>query len=209
VTFDGSAFEPEEGVQYEGGVKLELLGGRLTSTVAIYQLTRENILTPDPDHPGFSVQIGEQRSRGVEVDVAGEILPGLQLIGAYAYTNAEITKSNSGTAGNRPANVPEHTGSLWGVYEFREGPLRGLGFGVGVVAVGRRPADNDNTVFLPSYVRTDAAVYFRRWKHVDLALNFRNVFDTDYYETSTFADPFAGISPGAPFSVYGTLTVRY
>jgi iron complex outermembrane receptor protein len=209
TTFDGAAFEPERGVQYEGGVKLDVLGGRLTSTVAIYQLTKENVLTADPDHPGFSTQIGEQRSRGVEVDVAGEILPGLRVIAAYAYTRAKITRNDELTQGKVPANVPTHTGSVWGVYELPPSVLRGLGFGVGVIAVGPRPADNENTVRLPDYVRTDAAIYYRPIKHLDLALNFKNIFDVRYWETSTFADPFGGISPGAPFSVFGTVTVRY
>jgi iron complex outermembrane receptor protein len=209
TAFDGAAFEPERGVQYEGGVKLDFLGGRLSATVAVYQLTKENVLTADPDHPGFSTQIGEQRSRGVEVDVAGEILPGLRLIASYAYTRAKITKNDPATEGKTPANVPRHTGSVWGVYELPPSVLKGLGFGVGVTAVGRRPADNENTVNLPDYVRTDAAVYYRPFKHLDLALNFKNIFDVRYYETSTFADPFGGISPGAPFSVFGTVTVRY
>jgi iron complex outermembrane receptor protein len=209
ASFDGAAFEPERGVQYEAGVKLELLGGKITSTLAVYELTRENVLTPDPANPGFNVQEGEQRSRGVEVDVAGEVLPGLRLIGTYAYTDAEITKSTAGNEGNRPANVPRHTGTLWGVYEFRDGFLKGLGLGAGVIAVGRRPADNDNTANLPDYVRTDAAIYYKITRHVDLAVNFRNIFDVRYYETSTFGDPFGGISPGAPFSVFGSITARY
>ena len=209
TTFDGNAFEPEEGIQYEGGVKLDLFGGRITSTLAAYHLTKENVVTADPDHPDFGIQIGEQRSRGVEVDIAGEVLPGLRLIGSYAYTDAKITESNDGTQGNRPANVPEHTGSVWGVYQFPEGIVRGLGFGLGIIAVGSRPADNLGTADLPSYLRTDAALYFRRWKHLDLALNFRNLFDQEYFESSNFGDADAGITFGAPFSVFGTVTARY
>jgi outer membrane receptor protein involved in Fe transport len=53
------------------------------------------------------------------------------------------------------------------------------------------------------------ALYYRPWKHLDLALNIKNLFNTDYFETATFGDPFAGISAGAPFSVYGTVTARY
>jgi iron complex outermembrane receptor protein len=209
TTFDGSAFDPERGVQYEVGVKLELLGGKLLSTVAYYHLTRQNILTPDPAHRGFSIQDGEQRSQGVELDVSGEVLPGFRLIASYAFTDAEITKSNSGTAGNRPANVPAHTGSLWGVYEFRDNPLRGLSLGLGIIAVGKRPADSLNTAELPAYARTDAAVNYRLSKHFDFALNIKNLFDVKYFETSTFADPDTGISPGAPVTVLGTVTARY
>jgi iron complex outermembrane receptor protein len=131
------------------------------------------------------------------------------VIATYAYTRAKITRNDELTQGKVPANVPTHTGSVWGVYELPPSVLRGLGFGVGVIAVGPRPADNENTVRLPDYVRTDAAIYYRPIKHLDLALNFKNIFDVRYWETSTFADPFGGISPGAPFSVFGTVTVRY
>ena len=78
-----------------------------------------------------------------------------------------------------------------------------------MIAVGSRPADNFGTADLPSYVRADAALFYRRWKHLDLALNFRNLFDQEYFESSNFGDADAGISFGAPFSVFGTVTARY
>lgn len=209
TTFNGNAFVPERGVQYEGGVKLDLLNGRLSATLAGYQITKQNVLTPDPNNPGFLVQNGEQRSRGFEMDVAGEPFPGFRVIAAYAYTDARITQSDFGTQGNIPANVPTNTGSIWGTYEFQKTFLKGLGFGLGIIGVGSRPADNENTVTLPSFVRTDAAIYHRRWRPFEIAVNFRNLFDIRYWEASTFSDPFTGISPGAPFSVYGTITARY
>jgi iron complex outermembrane receptor protein len=78
-----------------------------------------------------------------------------------------------------------------------------------VVTVGRCPADNDNSATLPDYVRTDAAIYYRVNRHLDLAVNFKNLFDVRYFETSTFGDPFGGITPGPPFSVFGSITARY
>lgn len=209
TTFEGNGFEPLRGVQYEAGVKLSLFGGKLTSTVAGYQLTMENVLTPDPAHPGFSVQVGEQRSRGAEVDVAGEVFPGFRVIASYAYTDAVIVRSNSGTQGNTPANVPRHTGSMWGTYQIQEGFFSGLGFGVGVIAVGTRPADNANTATLPAYARTDAAIYYRPWKFLELSVNVKNLFNITYFEASTFGNVNNGISPGPPISVFGTITARY
>jgi outer membrane receptor protein involved in Fe transport len=78
-----------------------------------------------------------------------------------------------------------------------------------VIAAGERSADNENTANLPAYARTDAAIFYKLGKHLDLAVNFRNIFNTTYDETSTFSDVFGGISPGAPFSVFGTVTARY
>lgn len=95
------------------GVKTDFLDGRLSTTLAAYQITKTNVTTPDPNNSLFSVQTGEQRSRGIELDIAGEILPGWKAIASYAYTNAEVTKDNATPVGNRLANVPENQASLW------------------------------------------------------------------------------------------------
>ncbi|NJL41090.1 MAG: TonB-dependent siderophore receptor, partial [Leptolyngbyaceae cyanobacterium SM1_4_3] len=89
---DGEAFEPTRGTQYEAGAKVDFLDGRLSATLAAYEITRSNITTPDPDNRDFSIQVGEQRSRGIEFDVGGEVLPGWNIIASYAHTNAEVTE---------------------------------------------------------------------------------------------------------------------
>ncbi|NJO76951.1 MAG: TonB-dependent siderophore receptor [Leptolyngbyaceae cyanobacterium RM1_406_9] len=145
---DGETLEPERGTQYEIGARAEFLGGRLVTNLALYNLTKVNIADTDPNDPTFTffVPIGEQRSRGVELDVAGEILPGWNLITSYAYTDAEITEGTFGVPDrSRPANVPEHSSSLWSTYEIQNGDLQGLGFGLGLFFVGERQGDNQNT----------------------------------------------------------------
>jgi iron complex outermembrane receptor protein len=178
TTRTGSVFKPETGEQYEGGIKVDLFDGRITATLAGYQLTKQNILTPDPVDTTFSIQLGEQRSRGFEFDLAGEVLPGLRTIASYAYTDTEITKSTPqfdiDIQGNRPANVPKHTGSVWGVYEFPHSFLNGLSIGLGVVGVGKRPSDNFDSGDLPGYVRTDALIDYRLSDNIEFALNFKN-----------------------------------
>ncbi|MEH2081941.1 MAG: TonB-dependent receptor [Nostoc sp.] len=84
---DNSVFEPQRGTQYEVGVKADL-SDRLSATLAAYQIAKTNVLTTDLNNPSFSIQVGEQRSRGVELDIAGEILTGWKIIAAYAYTDA-------------------------------------------------------------------------------------------------------------------------
>jgi iron complex outermembrane recepter protein len=202
---DGTPFEPTTGEQFEVGVKTEFLDGRLAATLALYDITRQNVLTDDPDRPDFRIQVGEQRSQGVELDVAGEILPGWNLIASYAYTDAEITEDNSGNEGNRPNNVPQHSGSFWTTYEIQSGDLQGLGLGAGIFVVGDRSGDLANTFDLPSYVRTDAALFYRRdnWQ---AQLNFKNLFDVDYFENAISRN---SVSPAAPFTILGTVSVRF
>lgn len=201
---DDSVFEPERGTQYEVGVKADL-SDRLSATLVAYQITKTNVLTTDPNNLDFSIQVGEQRSRGVELDIAGEILTGWKIIASYAYTDAQITKDNQYTVGNLLDSVAKNTVSLWTTYEIQRGSLQGLGFGLGLYHVGDRQGDLKNTVVLPSYFRTDAALYYKRnnWK---FALNIKNLFDEKYYETSQERDI---IYPGAPLTVLATISWEF
>jgi iron complex outermembrane receptor protein len=204
---DGSFLEPERGTQYEIGIRGEFLDSRLISNLAFYQLTKSNIGVVDPENVDFSIPIGEQRSRGIELDVTGELAPGLNVIATYAYTDAEITEGDEFTPeGNELINIPQNSASLWTTYEIQSGDLQGLGFGVGLFYVGDRPGDTENTFTLPSYFRTDAALYYRRdnWR---AAINVRNLFDTEYFESSTFGR--TRITPGAPFTILGSITVEF
>jgi iron complex outermembrane recepter protein len=193
---DRQPFEPERGTQYEIGVKADLLDGRLFSTLALYHLTRTNVLTPDLDEPGFNIQTGEQRSQGIEFDVTGEILPGWNIIATYAYTDAEITEDNLLQEGNQLANAPEHAASVWTTYEIQRGNFQGLGFGLGLFFVGERQGDLANTFTLPGYVRTDAALFYRR-DNFRAALNFKNLFDIEYFETASGP---LNVYPGSPLT---------
>ncbi|MEH2081324.1 MAG: TonB-dependent siderophore receptor [Nostoc sp.] len=200
--FDGNLFQPERGTQYEVGVKVDL-NDKLSATLALYDLTRSNILTSDPDEArrnlGFQVQIGEQRSRGIEFDVSGEILPGWNIIANYAFTDSRITKDNDYPIGDELRNVPKHSASLWTKYEIQSGSLQGLSFGVGVFYVGERQAllPNDSQYILPSYVTTDAAIFYKR-DRFRAALNFKNLFDLYYFESGGLL--------GDPFTVQGTIS---
>lgn len=206
TTVDGEVLDPSTGTQYELGVKGEFLNQKLTTTLAFYQIERDNFATTDPDNPDFSIAAGEVRSRGIELDVAGEIVPGWNIIAAYAYTDAEITEDNDFPVGNRLENVPENSTSLWTSYEIQQGTFQGLGAGAGVFFVGDRQGDLDNTFTLPSYVRTDAALFYRQdnWQ---ANLNFQNLFDVDYIRSSeTFRE---ALRPGDPFTVIGSVSVKF
>ncbi len=196
-------FKPETGEQFEVGVKQEFFNNRLSGTLAFYQLTRQNVLTADPSDRRFSIQTGEQRSRGIELDIAGLILPGWKIIATYAYTDAFVTKDNTIPIGNRLDNAPQHSASLWTTYEIQKGNLQGLGFGLGLYYVGEREATLPNTFRLPNYVRTDAAIFYRQ-DNYRVALNIKNLLGVKYYEVGG-----DGLLPGAPLTVLGTLSIQF
>jgi iron complex outermembrane receptor protein len=200
-SLDNTLFRPTRGTQYEVGVKVDWLDNRLSTTLALYRLIQTNVLTSDLRDPDFSIQTGEQRSQGLELNVVGEILPGWNVIAGYAYTDAIVSQDNDIPVGNRLANVADNTLNLWTTYTFQEGDLEGLGFGLGLFYVADRPGDLDNTFTLPSYLRTDAAVYYRR-DRLRAQLNFKNLFNVNYFESANGRNR---IFPGAPFEVLATV----
>ncbi|MEM8546448.1 MAG: TonB-dependent receptor, partial [Cyanobacteria bacterium P01_H01_bin.119] len=200
---------PEEGQQFEVGIRTELLNGRLIANLAFFDLTKQNVATPDPNplNLGASVATGEQSSRGIELDIAGEILPGWNIITNYAYTDATITSDNSGNEGNRLTGVPEHNFNLWTTYDIQDGPLEGLGFGLGFNYVTERFGDTANTFTADGYFLTNAAISYSRdnWR---AAINIRNLFDVDYIE-SAGRTRFIGISPGEGFTLIGSFSIEF
>jgi iron complex outermembrane recepter protein len=209
---DNKPFEPTRGTQYEVGAKVDFLDGRLSATLAAYNITKTNVLTPNPDpilaQRGFQVQVGEQRSRGIELDVAGEILPGWKIIASYAYTDAIVTVDNSisSTVGNRLANVPQNQTSLWTTYEIQKGDLQGLGLGFGLFYVGARQ-DLANSFQAGDYLRTDAALYYRR-NGFNAAVNIRNLFDIDYISSVGFGSK-SQLLRGEPFTIVGSVSWEF
>lgn len=206
TTVDGDLLAPERGTQFEVGIRGEWLGGRLTTNLAAYHLTKRNIAVTDPDNTDFSIAIGEQRSQGIELDVLGEILPGWNIIASYAHTDAEVTDDGgSDFEGNRLADVPQNAASLWTTYELQSGDLQGLEFGLGLFYASERPGNLDNDYEIPSYVRTDARVAYGRdnWQ---VALNFKNIFDVDYIQNGSFGRT---ANPGIPFTVSGSVSVEF
>lgn len=218
ITATGGTIDPEIGEQFEAGIKTELLDQRLTTTLAYYHLTKENIMTRDfnsPD-PLARAAIGKARSQGIELDMIGQFTDEISVIGSYAFIDARITKDYSGLQGNRLNNVPEHSGSLWLKYEVKEyEPLDGWSFGIGMFAVGKRQGDDANTFVLPGYVRLDAFTSYRYQlgdSRLIAQFNIRNLLDKTYYEsTDPFqsAPPRVGIYPGAPLTAMGSIRLEF
>ncbi|MGI2905149.1 TonB-dependent siderophore receptor [Tolypothrix sp. VBCCA 56010] len=206
TTVNGDPLEPERGEGYEVGVKAELLRGRLSTTLAYFDITKQNVASTDPNSLLDSVATGEQQSRGIELDVRGQILPGWNIIAAYAYTDAEVTEDNVIEIGNRLPGTPKHSASLWTTYEFQQNSLQGLGFGIGFNYVGERQGDLDNSFRVDSYFLTNTAIYYRRnnWR---AALNFKNLFDINYIQAAS--NRLFEIEPGEPFTVIGSVSVQF
>ncbi|WP_122522623.1 TonB-dependent siderophore receptor [Pseudomonas viridiflava] len=195
----GGGFKAEEGKSYEVGVKWEALDRQLSVDAALYQIEKQNVLTTDPVDSTFSVPAGEVRSRGLDLNVVGNLTPEWRVMGSYAYVDAEVTKNNTLRSGTRLLNIPEQTFSLLNVYEFQDGALRGLGLGAGGRYVDQRAGQTANTAFsMDSYTVFDLLAFYKVNEHVKLNLDVKNVFDKEY-EEGAFGNVYA--YPGAPRTV--------
>jgi iron complex outermembrane receptor protein len=203
TTFDGSAFKPITGDQYEGGVKYQTPDGRSLITAAVYQLTQKNALTVDPDHLFFSLQQGQTRTRGVELEANVAVTDNFGMTAAYAYTDAKVTHANDATLGKEVALVPKQQTSLSGDYDVHQGALAGLGFGGGVRYIGAHYGDANNQFRTGGYVLYDGHVHYDmvRWR---FQLTAANLFDRTYISACNSA---AWCYYGYPREV--TLSARY
>ncbi|MCD0307685.1 TonB-dependent siderophore receptor, partial [Acinetobacter baumannii] len=117
---NGEGFDPEEGTAYELGFKWQALDNMLSIDSAIFYANKENVLTLDPVDSAYKVAAGEVRSRGIELNIAGQITPAWKIIGGYAYTDAEVTKDNTLQKGTALANIPKNSFNLLNIYSVHD-----------------------------------------------------------------------------------------
>lgn len=188
VVIDSSVL-PEEATSWEVGAKIAMPAG-LTGTLALFNIDKSNVLVSQYNDTTKQTDwrtSGKARSRGVELDLAGQIGQHWSVIASYAYIDAKTTEDPL-YAGNRLWNVAQHTASLAAVYDF--GAIFGgdqLRVGAGAHYVGQRPGDSANSFTLPAYTVADAfANYNTKWggHNVSFQLNVKNLFNATYYPSS-------------------------
>jgi iron complex outermembrane receptor protein len=191
-TVTGELLKPSEGEQFEAGVKFQPVGWNSFITATAYNLTKTNVATRQLDDTGTpqTTQTGEIRSRGFELEATASLAEGIDLIGSYTYTNAEIVEGDitatGTTTGNRPANIPEHAAALWLGYTFQpNSALEGWSIGGGTRYVGSRYGNNANTISMPSTLLFDAAIRFEKG-NFKAALNVNNIADERHIASCNF-----------------------
>ncbi len=194
AAFDGTPFEPTTGEQYEIGLRYQPPGSNIFLTLSLYEITQQNVTTPDPDLTHVcgggrcSVQTGEGVIRGAEFEARASLANGVSIIGTATAVDSEISSTNTAAdLGNQLPQLPESMASLFVDYRVPEGALSGLGFGGGVRYVGESYGNTANTLAIPDYTLFDL---FARYDlsnlgadGVILSLNARNVADETYVAT--------------------------
>ncbi|WDZ96756.1 TonB-dependent siderophore receptor [Herbaspirillum sp. WKF16] len=181
---NGNAFAPETSRAGEVGLKFQSEDKRSGATLAVFDITKQNVLTTDPANPAFSISAGEVRSKGVELDFSGKIDLHWRVTGNLAYTDAYVAKDNTLAVGSRLVNVPRTSGSLLAVYESADTRGAPYGIGGGFNYVGERTGDQAGSFKLPSYVTARALAYWQFTPKMKLSLDVNNLFNKRYYASS-------------------------
>ncbi len=182
----GAVFDPEEGVGYEAGFKLDLLDSRLRNDHCGLpsHKKRKNGPPPPAPPPGRPAQTAKHPTTIAAPPPLRTPRPGggprLMPCG-----RPRAPRQTRWSVGSRLLNVPEHSGSLMGVYEFLDGGLRGLELGGGVNYVGDRSGNVADSGFeLPAYTTVDLLARYKATEDLTLGVNLNNAFDRTYYERS-------------------------
>ncbi|WAP71204.1 TonB-dependent siderophore receptor [Jiella pelagia] len=177
----GDLLDPRQGDQYEVGFKGEFFGGALNGTVAYFHLTDKNRAQQDTN--GDYVALGEVEARGVEMEVAGELLPNWQLQAGYTYTETEYV-NGSGAGSVFSPYTPEHQVQIWTDYTFREADAwwDGLSIGGGVKIYSDFSAvSGSTTIEAPGYEVVDLQLGYEFNENFSAKLRVNNLFDQKYY----------------------------
>lgn len=206
ISLENTAFPAESSHAYELGAKIDSADGKLSTTVALYRITKKNVLTFDPRDTDYSIPAGEVASKGVEVDMAGDIAPNVRLSLAYAYTDAVVTKGDSTiVTGSRFPNVPKHSATVLLTPRFALGTGVAM-LGGGVQYVGARMGDvaESSDFTLPGYTIAKLVASYEPNPRTRIALNVDNLFNKQYFASSYSA---VWVNPGAERNI--SLNVRY
>jgi iron complex outermembrane receptor protein len=194
--WQGNSFDPVTGSNIEGGIKKDWMNGRWNTTVSVYQITRNNVLTADLDHPNpaggfYNRQSGQQKTKGAEVDIKGQLLRGLDVIINYAYTNAKTTKDSK--AENIGVQVPgssKHVQNAWLNYRVNKGTLSGAGISVGYQYQVKRSSwyvFDGTSKSLPDYFRMDGSLSYQK-ENIGFNLVVNNLLNKYLFSGGPYSD---------------------
>ena len=200
LDFFGRPFKPQQAEQLEAGVKYETPDGRSLFTAAVFEITENNRRVADPAVANNQIQVGEAESKGVELEANHRLSPTVDILAAYAYTSAKVTRhSNPDSQGKRLATVPKQTLSLWGRQKFSMLGLPGWQWGAGLRFIDESWDGIDN-VRTPSVTLLDAMLSYETgdWRY---AVNATNLANREYVSTCLArGDCFYGVERNVVFS---------
>jgi iron complex outermembrane receptor protein len=190
----GGAVQPITGNNLEAGLKKDWFGGKMNTTLSVYRIMKNNELTADPNsdpNSGLSVELGQRRAQGIEFDLRGEIVRGLNATANYAYTDSKVTKVTENVSGIQVGDVTpgfsKHTINSWLGYQIQSGALKGTGISGGFTYLIDRATSNYSVSNpdqnLPNYFKLDGGLFWENDK-MKITGNVFNILDKYLYSGS-------------------------
>ncbi len=182
--------KPEHATQYEGGIKFELVNGKLNGTLSYYDIQVRNTVrsVTDADENTYSVQDGTQESKGFEIDIIANPVPGMNIILGYGYNKSEYTNADEDVNGHTPYGVPHNVGNFWLSYRLMDGSWKGIGCGFGGNFADDHYLHDANTITVPGYHKMDATLFYEQPKF-RIGLKLNNITDEEYWMSDYDAEP--------------------
>ncbi len=212
---NNAANAPEFTRNIEAGGKLDFLDGALAVTAAVFNLERSDIKNTDPANPAQQINVGTQRTNGLELTANGRMPGHWDVSAGYAFLDGQMTQSvaritssqlplvSVPSLGKVPALTPRHSAFAWGMKNLGNG----FSLGGGLNYVGERFTSLTNLVTLPSYLTTDLAAIYKTGRY-ETSVNIKNVADQKYTVSSHGSNDNL-IVPGAPREVQVTLRMKF
>ena len=198
----GEVFAPYVSKQHEVGVKVDY--GTFMSTLALFQIHKPS---GELAAGRFSVQ-GEQRNRGLELNVLGEVAHGTRLLGGVTLLDAQLTKTAiAANTGNTPVGVPDVQANLWA--EWDTSWVEGLTLTTGAIYTGSQYVNQANTQQLDAWTRFDIGARYstRIAEHpTTLRATVQNLFDREYWSGVA---SYGAFSQGSPRTLLLSATVDF
>ncbi|WP_447769461.1 TonB-dependent receptor [Pseudomonas kilonensis] len=203
ATNSGRMFAPYVSKQHEMGVKYE--HGTFMTTLALFQIEKPS--GEIDANNVFSVQ-AEQRNRGVELSVFGEVAPGTRLMGGVTLLDGELTDSaTAANRGNKPVGVPDVQANLWA--EWDTPWMEGFTLTSGAIYTGSQYVNQANTQQLDAWTRFDAGARYAtkiEGRPTTFRATVQNVFDREYWSGVA---SYGAFSPGSPRTLQLSATVDF
>ncbi len=223
---DGNPMKPSIIDQYEIGVKNEFFNGLFSANLTLYRIVNNNLAQMAPflrdgtpnNNSGIKELTGQTTSDGVELDLAGNPIKGLDITAGYSYNFTRYTKTEntegSYKTGERLVNNPAHTANASVFFTFHSPSLKGLKLGASVFYVGDRLAGwNNKTGQSQNYSRLIAVNGFTTidlsagytYRKFALQAKLSNLTNTyNYYVHENYS-----INPIAPSQFITTISYKF
>ncbi|WP_260509655.1 TonB-dependent receptor [Empedobacter falsenii] len=212
-------FKSERSFQLETGLKTEFFKKKLQIDLALYQIQRNDMMMPTGQlsDAGFPVyrQSGKVSSKGLELDLRGQLHRNLQMSFNYTYTDTEVKASSVASEVGMPLpNAPKNMANVWLKYSVLHDTFKGLGFGLGASyvsdrrmenSVGKDAQGNAEWGFLPDYTVVNAAIYYDL-NPLKISVQFNNIFDKYYFQGGI---DYTRVFPGSPSNMMATLSYSF